>query len=49
VEAADGDSLARESYEVSGRDRFIYRIDLSKDRGKTWDTGSVEFTMKRVE
>jgi hypothetical protein len=49
VEAADGVSLARESYEVSGRDRFVYRIDLSKDGGKTWDTGLAVFTMSRVE
>jgi hypothetical protein len=49
VEAADGASFAREYYQVSGRDRFVYRIDLSKDGGKTWDTGLAEFTMTRVE
>jgi hypothetical protein len=49
VEAADGDSLAREYYEVSGRDRFVYRIDLSKDHGRTWETGAIEITMARVE
>jgi hypothetical protein len=49
VEAADGDSFAREYYEVSGRNRFVYRIDLSKDGGKTWDRSLAEFTMTRVE
>jgi hypothetical protein len=49
VEAADGDRVAREFYEVLSHDRFVYRIDLSKDHGKTWDTGAIEITMSRVE
>jgi hypothetical protein len=49
VTAADGDSLSRERYRVSGRDRFTYGIDLSKDRGRTWDSGSIEITMSRLQ
>jgi hypothetical protein len=49
VTAMDGDSFARESYRLSGHDRFVYRIDLSKDRGRTWDSGFVEVTMARIE
>lgn len=47
VTAVDGDSISREYYRVTGHDRFVYRIDLSKDRGRTWDTGSVQIEMSR--
>jgi hypothetical protein len=49
VTAVDGDNVARESYRMSGRDLFVYRIDLSEDRGRTWDTGSIEVTMRRAD
>jgi hypothetical protein len=49
VTATDGGTVARESYRVPDRRRFVYRIDTSKDRGRTWDSGSIEITMSRVE
>jgi hypothetical protein len=49
VTAVDGDSVSREYYRLTGDDRFVYRIDQSKDRGRTWDMGSIEITMSRIE
>lgn len=42
-------SVSREYYRVPARDRFDYSIDLSNDGGKTWNRGSIEFNMSRVE
>jgi hypothetical protein len=42
-------SISREYYRVINDDRFVYTIDLSNDGGKTWNKGSIEFTMNRVE
>lgn len=49
VKAEDGENISRESYRVSGNNRFAYRIDVSNDGGKSWDSGSIEMTMTRVE
>jgi hypothetical protein len=49
VTAEDDKSIGREYYRVIGDDSFVYSIDLSNDGGETWNTGSIEFTMKRVE
>jgi hypothetical protein len=49
VTGEDGDQITREAYELSGDRQFVYRLDISKDRGKTWDTGLIEMTMTRVE
>jgi hypothetical protein len=42
-------SISREFYRVIDDDSFVYTIDLSNDAGKTWNRGSIEFTMHRVE
>lgn len=42
-------SSSREYYRVLGRDRFDYSIDLTNDGGETWNRGSVEFNLSRVE
>jgi hypothetical protein len=42
-------SSSREYYRVLGRDRFDYTIDLTNDGGETWNRGSIEFNMSRVE
>ena len=42
-------SISREYYRILGNDRFDYSIDLSMDGGDTWNRGSVEFNMRRVE
>ena len=42
-------SIIREYYRVLGDDRFDYSIDLTNDGGETWNRGSIEFAMKRVE
>ncbi len=49
VNAQDGTMLIREVYHLSGTDNFVYRAELSRDGGKSWDTGSYEMTMTRVE
>jgi hypothetical protein len=48
VSAEDDTAMAREYYRVSSSDSFAYRIDLSRDGGKTWDS-PYEMTMTRVE
>lgn len=49
VTSVSGESISRESYRVISDDNFIYSIDSSNDGGETWDEGSIEFTMRRVE
>jgi hypothetical protein len=49
VTSVSDESICREFYRVIGDDSFVYSIDLSNDAGKTWNRGSIEFTMNRVE
>jgi hypothetical protein len=49
VSAEDDTAMIREYYQLSSKDSFVYRADLSRDGGKSWDTGSYEMTMTRVE
>jgi hypothetical protein len=42
-------TISREYYCVLDSDSFVYSIDLSNDGGETWNRGSIEFTMNRVE
>ena len=49
VSGEDDTTKIREYYRVSGKDGFVYTVDLSRDGGKTWDSGSYEMTMTRVE
>lgn len=49
VTSVDGESMSREYYRVEDNQRFIYSIDLSSDGGKSWNVGSIEFTMNRVD
>jgi hypothetical protein len=49
VISVSDDSISREYYRVIDDDRFVYTIDLSNDGGETWNRGSIEFTMNRVE
>ncbi len=42
-------SMSKEFYRVIDDDSFVYSIDLSNDGGQTWNRGSIEFTMNRVE
>jgi hypothetical protein len=49
VNAHDDRTVAREHYRRSGDRQFVYSIDISTDGGHTWDTGSIEMTMTRVE
>ena len=42
-------TISREFYRVIDDDSFVYSIDLSNDAGETWNRGSIEFTMNRVE
>jgi hypothetical protein len=39
----------REHYLVADDANFTYRMDVSSDGGKTWDTGQVEMIFRRVE
>jgi hypothetical protein len=49
VSAEDDTAMIREYYQLSSKDSFVYRADLSRDGGKSWDPGSYEMTMTRVE
>jgi hypothetical protein len=49
VTSVSAESISREFYRVLDDDRFVYTIDLSNDAGKTWNRGSIEFTMNRAE
>jgi len=49
VVSEDGQAISREYYRVLDEDEFTYSIDLSNDGGETWNRGSIEFTMRRVE
>lgn len=49
VTSVSNESISREYYRVLDSDRFVYSIDLSNDGGETWNRGSIEFTMNRLE
>jgi hypothetical protein len=49
VTSVSDQSISREYYRVIDDDSFVYTIDLSNDGGGTWNRGSIEFTMNRVE
>jgi hypothetical protein len=49
VTSVSDESIGREFYRVIDDDSFVYTIDLSNDGGETWNKGSIEFTMRRVE
>jgi hypothetical protein len=49
VTSVSDQSISREYYRVIDGDSFVYTIDLSSDGGGTWNRGSIEFTMNRVE
>ena len=49
ISADDGTTMIREYYDVFGTDSFVYRMDLSRDGGKSWDAGLYEITMTRVD
>jgi hypothetical protein len=44
-----GDKLFREVYRRPSEDVFTYAFETSADGGATWDAGSIEFTLKKVE
>ena len=39
--------VVREHYVVPDADSWVYRMDSSKDGGRSWDEGSIEFTFRR--
>jgi hypothetical protein len=49
VASVSDESISREYYRVIDDNSFVYTIDLSSDGGGTWNRGSIEFTMNRVE
>jgi hypothetical protein len=49
VTSVSDKSISREFYRVIDDDSFVYSIDLSNDGAETWNRGSIEFTMNRVE
>ncbi len=49
VTSVSDKSMSREFYRVIDDDSFVYTIDLSNDGGQTWNRGSIEFTMNRVD
>src|SRR5688572_794089 len=49
VTSVSDESISREFYRVIDDDSFVYTIDLSNDGGQTWNKGSIEFIMNRVQ
>jgi hypothetical protein len=49
VTSVSDESISREFYPVNDDVSFVYTIDLTNDGGQTWNRGSIEFTMNRVE
>jgi hypothetical protein len=49
VTSVSDQSIIREYYRVIDKTSFVYTLDLSNDGGDTWNRGSIEFSMKRVE
>jgi hypothetical protein len=49
VTSVSDESISREFYRVIDDVSFVYTIDLTNDGGQTWNRGSIEFTMNRVE
>lgn len=45
----DGETRVRETYRVSGRDRFTYGMEISQDAGRTWAPPRFELSMTREE
>jgi len=41
--------VVREHYVVPDADNWVYRLDFSKDGGRSWDEGSIEFTFRRSQ
>ena len=39
----------REHYLVPDDQRFTYRLDVSNDEGRSWNTGQIEMTFRRLE
>jgi hypothetical protein len=39
--------VVREHYVVPDADNWIYRLDSSKDGGRSWNEGSIEFIFRR--
>ena len=39
--------VVREHYVVPDADNWIYRLDSSSDGGRSWNEGSIEFTLRR--
>ena len=49
VISEDGDTRIRETYQVGGRARFTYAMEVSPDAGKTWQPPPFELSLTRVE
>ena len=49
VTGRDAETVGRERYDLVGDVRFDYALDISRDGGRTWDRGTIEMTMMRVE
>lgn len=47
VTSGSPEFVVREHYVVPDADNWIYRLDYSKDDGRSWDEGSIEFTFRR--
>jgi hypothetical protein len=39
--------VVRERYLVPDADNWVYRLDSSNDRGRSWNEGAIEFTFRR--
>jgi hypothetical protein len=46
---AGGAVRIRENYLVTDNDNWVYRLDESKDGGKSWNVGRTEYTLRRTK
>jgi hypothetical protein len=49
VISEEGDTRIRETYQVGGRDRFTYAMELSQDAGKSWQPPPFVLSLTRLE
>jgi Protein of unknown function (DUF1579) len=49
VDSESPEVSIREHYLVPDNDTFTYRLDVSKDRGESWNEGQIEMTFRRLE
>jgi Protein of unknown function (DUF1579) len=48
VASSNPGMMVREHYDVVGKDRWTYRLDVSRDGGERWNEGMMQITFQRA-